>query len=235
MQANGPVLIIDDDRKLRDLVVEYLEEYDFGTHTLPSGMNAMETIREVEPCVIVLDVMMPGKDGLEVLRDIRAEFATPVIMLTAKGEDTDRIVGLELGADDYMAKPFNPRELLARIKAVLRRVESNGNAGRKPGAQLVSAGGLVLNLAKQTLSVDGTEIELAPTEFRLLKALMSHADRALTRDDLMDMVWDRDFTAYDRSIDVHVSKLRSQLKPYPAHAKRIKTVWGTGYMFVGAR
>ncbi|MGE4421331.1 MAG: response regulator [Pseudodesulfovibrio sp.] len=231
MKNNGPVLIIDDDQKLRELVVEYLEEYDFSTATLPSGMKAVETIRSLNPSVIVLDVMMPGKDGLEVLRDIRTEFITPVIMLTAKGEDTDRIVGLELGADDYMAKPFNPRELLARIKAVLRRVESCGE--RKADATAIRAGGLILNLSRQVLVVDQDEIELAPTEFRLLKALMAHSDRALTRDELMDMVWDKDFAAYDRSIDVHISKLRSQLKPYPAHAKRIRTVWGTGYMFMG--
>ncbi|WP_272701325.1 response regulator [Desulfovibrio sp. Fe33] len=231
MKNNGPILIIDDDGKLRDLVVEYLEEYDFSTATLPSGAKAVETIRSLNPSVIVLDVMMPGKDGLEVLRDIRAEFTTPVIMLTAKGEDTDRIVGLELGADDYMGKPFNPRELLARIKAVLRRMTNNGD--RETKATAIRAGGLVLNLSRQVLIIDQDEIELAPTEFRLLKSLMAHADRALTRDELMDMVWDKDFAAYDRSIDVHVSKLRSQLKPYPAHAKRIRTVWGTGYMFVG--
>jgi two-component system phosphate regulon response regulator OmpR len=231
MKNNGPVLIIDDDQKLRELVVEYLEEYDYSTATLPSGVGAAETIRSLNPSVIILDVMMPGRDGLEVLRDIRAEFVTPVIMLTAKGEDTDRIVGLELGADDYMAKPFNPRELLARIKAVLRRVESCGE--RRADAEAVRAGGLVLNLSRQVLTVDRDELELSPTEFRLLKALMAHADRALTRDELMDMVWDKDFAAYDRSIDVHIFKLRSQLKPYPDHAKRIKTVWGTGYMFVG--
>ncbi|WFS61076.1 response regulator transcription factor [Pseudodesulfovibrio thermohalotolerans] len=231
MKNNGPILIIDDDSKLRDLVVEYLEEYDFATATLPSGAKALETIRSLNPSVIVLDVMMPGKDGLEVLRDIRAEFATPVIMLTAKGEDTDRIVGLELGADDYMGKPFNPRELLARIKAVLRRMTNNND--RKPEATSIRAGGLILNLSRQVLVIDHDEIELAPTEFRLLKSLMAHVDRALTRDELMDMVWDKDFAAYDRSIDVHISKLRSQLKPYPAHAKRIRTVWGTGYMFVG--
>ncbi|MCJ2164006.1 MULTISPECIES: response regulator transcription factor [unclassified Pseudodesulfovibrio] len=235
MKSNGPVLIIDDDQKLRDLLVEYLADYDFQTHTLPSGMQAIETISKIKPSVIVLDVMMPGKDGLEVLRDIRAEYATPVIMLTAKGEDTDRIVGLELGADDYMAKPFNPRELLARIKAVLRRIETNGEKERKSGQSVIKAGGLVLNVSRQTLEIGNVELEMAPTEFRLLKALMTHQDKALTRDELMDMVWDKDFSAYDRSIDVHVSKLRSQLKPYSDHAKRIKTVWGTGYMFVGER
>lgn len=234
METNGPILLIDDDDKLRELVVEYLEEYGFTIHTLPNGMEAAKAIQEHSPSVVVLDVMMPGKDGLEVLRDIRAISTVPIIMLTAKGEDTDRIVGLEMGADDYMAKPFNPRELLARIKAVLRRFEIVAAASKaQQTVTTLTAGGLVLNVSKQTLLVEGDELELAPTEFRLLKALMANVDKALTRDNLMDMVWDKDFSAYDRSIDVHVSKLRSQLKPYEAHAKRIKTIWGTGYMFVG--
>ena len=234
METNGPILLIDDDEKLRELVVEYLEEYGFTIHTQPNGMEAAKTIQELSPSAVVLDVMMPGKDGLEVLRDIRAISTVPIIMLTAKGEDTDRIVGLEMGADDYMAKPFNPRELLARIKAVLRRFEIVAAASKtQQPVTTLTAGGLVLNVSKQTLLVEGDELELAPTEFRLLKALMANVDKALTRDNLMDMVWDKDFSAYDRSIDVHVSKLRSQLKPYRSHAKRIKTVWGTGYMFVG--
>ncbi|QGY39563.1 response regulator [Pseudodesulfovibrio cashew] len=232
MEMQGPVLIIDDDAKLRELLLEYLEEYGYTVHTLPSGMEAARTVREISPAVVVLDVMMPGKDGLEVLRELRGEFAVPVIMLTAKGEDTDRIVGLELGADDYMAKPFNPRELLARIKAVLRRFEAGGSTEGNGGVKTIQAGGLTLNLSRQTLRAGADELEMAATEFRLLKVLMTHAGRALTRDALMDKVWDRDFSAYDRSIDVHISKLRSLLKPYPEHAKRIKTVWGTGYMFV---
>lgn len=236
MENNGPILLIDDDEKLRELVVEYLSEYGYDIRTLSSGMKAVETIQEETPCVVVLDVMMPGKDGLEVLRDIRGVSSVPVIMLTAKGEDTDRIVGLELGADDYMAKPFNPRELLARIKAVLRRFKLAQTAeAAKKDSTIMEAGGLVLNVSKQTLLVEGDELELPPTEFRLLKALMANADAALTRDNLMDMVWDKDFSIFDRSIDVHISKLRSQLKPYEAHAKRIKTVWGTGYMFVGTK
>lgn len=230
---NGPILIVDDDDKLRDLLVEYLEEYGYKVHTLPSGKECANTVRHIHPSVVVLDVMMPGKDGLEVLRELRTESTVPVIMLTAKGEDTDRIVGLELGADDYMAKPFNPRELLARIKAILRRLEAAGDSAKGQGATSIAAGGLTLSLSKQTLLVEGNELELAATEFRLLKVLMSNVDKALTRDDLMDMVWDKGFSAYDRSIDVHISKLRSQLKHYAQHEKRIKTVWGTGYMFVG--
>ncbi|WP_147820608.1 response regulator [Salidesulfovibrio onnuriiensis] len=234
MDTNGPILLIDDDRKLRALIEEYLVEYGFEIHTLSSGRDALATVLKLNPSVIILDVMMPGKDGFEVLQEIRTESSAPVIMLTAKGEDTDRIVGLELGADDYMAKPFNPRELLARIKALLRRIDAIENSGRKRKKNTrIAVGGMELNVSKQTLLIEGEELELAPTEFRLLKVLMSNPDAALTRDELMDLVWDKDFSAYDRSIDVHISKLRTQLKEYPEHAKRIKTVWGTGYMFVG--
>ncbi|GAB7023588.1 response regulator [Salidesulfovibrio brasiliensis] len=233
METDGTILIIDDDEKLRALLTQYLEGYGYSVLTLPSGVEAVGTVRESSPCIVVLDVMMPGPDGFDVLREIRAASSVPVIMLTAKGEDADRIVGLELGADDYMPKPFNPRELLARIKAVLRRYP--GERPQTSGApKLLEAGGLSLDLSRQLLLIDGDELELTSTGFRLLKAFMENRDKALTRDELMNLVWDREFSAYDRSIDVHVSKLRTMLKPYPAHEKRIRTVWGTGYMFVGS-
>jgi two-component system phosphate regulon response regulator OmpR len=235
MTDNGTILIIDDDDKLRALLTEYLEGYGFGVRTLPSGDGAVEVVQRGAPGLVILDVMMPGKDGLAVLRDIRGCSRVPVIMLTAKGEDTDRIVGLELGADDYMPKPFNPRELLARIKAVLRRFDAAAEAPAGRVATLIEAGGLVLNVSRQVLVVDDTEIELSATEFRLLRVLMENPDSALTRDELMSLVWGKDFSAFDRSIDVHISKLRSLLKPYAGHDRRIRTVWGTGYMFVGAK
>lgn len=233
MKMDGSILIVDDDDKLRSLLIEYLQGYDFEVMALDSGMEASELVRRESPGLVVLDVMMPGKDGLEVLREIRTHSQVPVIMLTAKGEETDRIVGLELGADDYMAKPFNPRELLARIKAVLRRYEITPDSGSQSPNQ-IETGGLVLNVSRQVLEIEGDTLELSSTEFRLLKALMTHPDSALTRDELMTLAWDRDFAAYDRSIDVHISKLRSLLKPYAEHAMRIKTVWGTGYMFVSS-
>ncbi|MUM76781.1 response regulator [Pseudodesulfovibrio sp. F-1] len=237
MNDNGDILIIDDDEKLRALLTEYLEGYGFGVRTLPSGDGAVDVVRSAPPGLVILDVMMPGRNGLDVLRDIRGHSRVPVIMLTAKGEDTDRIVGLELGADDYLPKPFNPRELLARIKAVLRRLDAPAAEGQVPAQRpvpLLEAGGLTLNLARQVLLAQGAEVELSATEFRLLRVLMENPDTAMTRDELMTLAWDRDFSAYDRSIDVHISKLRSLLRSYPAHARRIRTVWGTGYLFVGA-
>ncbi|CCO23838.1 response regulator [Maridesulfovibrio hydrothermalis] len=232
MEQQHPILIVDDDSKLRDLLTQYLEGYGYTVNTLPSGEKILETIRTEPPAIIILDIMMPGKDGLEVLRGLRPHSNIPVIMLTAKGEDTDRIVGLELGADDYISKPFNPRELLARIKAVLRRAHDNGAAGENNSGQIKIAG-IVLHIAHQKLEIEGKSLELSSTEFRLLKALMENPGKPLTRDDLMTSVWGKDFNAFDRSIDVHISKLRAILKPYPAHESRIKTVWGTGYMFVG--
>ncbi len=235
MDTNSCILIIDDDDELRDLLSEYLEGYGYAVSTLSSGEKAVETVAALSPCLVILDVMLPHKNGLDVLGELRGRFSVPVIMLTAKGEDTDRIVGLELGADDYLAKPFNPRELLARIKAVLRRIDLTPSDPASQAAQDLTAGGLKLSMSRQTLVVGGDEIELSSTEFRLLKVFMENPDKAMTRDELMNLVWDKDFSAFDRSIDVHVHKLRSLLKPYQEHKTRIKTVWGTGYLFVGAR
>jgi two-component system phosphate regulon response regulator OmpR len=227
------VLIVDDDARLRKLLKEYLEGNDFQVLALEDGAEALSTVRKESPDMVILDIMLPGKDGLEVLREIRTVHSVPVIMLTAKGEETDRIVGLELGADDYLPKPFNPRELLARMKAVWRRSVPEGMVGRDE-AHLIRAGELVLNKAKLTVLVEGREIELSLTEYRVLEALMTNPNRVLTRDQLMNMARGRDFMAFDRSIDVHISKLRAKVESDPRSPKRIKTIWGTGYMFVDA-
>ena len=178
--------------------------------------------------------MLPKKDGLDVLKEIRGVSRVPVIMLTAKGEEADRVVGLELGADDYLPKPFSPRELLARIKAVLRRLEP----ALKPTAMgdewglRVEAGNLVLDKARQTLLMEGKEVALSSTEYRVLKVLMENPNRVLSRDQIMTLAQGKDFMAFDRSIDVHISKLRAKLESDPRYPERIKTIWGSGYMFV---
>ena len=228
------VLIIDDDEKLRKLLKEYLEDNGHRVLTLADGSGAMKTIQEESPEIVILDIMLPGKDGLEVLQEIRRDHhAIPVIMLTAKGEDTDRIVGLELGADDYLPKPFNPRELLARMKAVLRRAapEKRDEVGKKED-MLLKVDGLTLNKAKQTILIEDKEVELSSTEYKILEVLMRHPNTVLSRDQLMNLARGRDFMAFDRSIDVHISKLRAKLESDPGAPKRIKTVWGTGYMLV---
>ena len=226
------VLLVDDDEKLRNLLKEYLEGYGYRVLTLVDGSAVPETIKKESPDIVILDVMMPVKDGLDVLREIRMTFAIPVIMLTAKGEAADRIVGLELGADDYLPKPFDPRELLARIKAVLRRGLPTEEEAVGDESLIINAGGLALNRAKQTLMVEDKEVELSSTEYKILEALMAHPNTVLSRDRLLNLARGRDFMAFDRSVDVHISKLRAKLDAYPRFRKIIKTVWGTGYMFV---
>jgi two-component system phosphate regulon response regulator OmpR len=227
------VLIIDDDEKLRKLLREYLEGNGFKVLTLADGSDVKKTLQKESPEMVILDIMLPGKDGLEVLKEIRTNNSIPVIMLTAKGDQTDRIVGLELGADDYLPKPFNPRELLARMKAVLRRAvpETREDVRRKEDP-LLKAGGVTLNRAKQTLLIQDKEVELSSTEYKILEVLMRHPNVVFSRDQLMNLARGRDFMAFDRSIDVHISKLRAKLEPDPRSPMRIKTVWGAGYMFV---
>jgi len=227
------ILLVDDDAKLRKLLTEYLEGYGYNVLTAPDGLAAMETLRREVPDIIILDVMMPHKDGLQVLSEIRSEHALPVIMLTAKGEEADRIVGLELGADDYLPKPFNPRELLARVKAVLRRAwPSAQESAIREEPDILQAGNLTLNRARRALYIDEQELELSATEFNLLEALMSRPNSVMSRDQLMNQARGRDFIAFDRSVDVHISKLRAKLKVFPSCENVIKTIWGVGYMFV---
>jgi two-component system phosphate regulon response regulator OmpR len=228
------VLIVDDDEKLQKLLKEYLENNGFHALGLLDGSRVQDTIRKESPDLIILDIMLPGKDGLEILKEIRRNFDLPVIMLTAKGEDTDRIVGLELGGDDYLPKPFNPRELLARMKAILRRSLSGIKGETSPERFFIKAGGLTLNMARQTVSTEDREIELSSAEYRILEVLMKNPNAVLTRDQLMTLARGRDFMVFDRSIDVHISKLRSKVEIDPRSPKRIKTIWGSGYMFIDA-
>lgn len=232
----GRVLIIEDDAKIRMLLREYLEGNGFQVLTLSDGNNALDFIISESPDILILDIMLPGKDGLEVLREIRQKSSIPVIMLTAKGEDADRIVGLELGADDYLPKPFNPRELLARMRAVMRRTFQDRDVEADTDAEhLITAGGIMLNRAKQTAVLEDEEIELSSTEYKILEVLMTNPNVILNRDQIMNYARGRDFMAFDRSIDVHISKLRSKLERNPRSPRRIKTIWGSGYMFVDAK
>ncbi|MBA4394865.1 MAG: two-component system response regulator OmpR, partial [Desulfobacca sp.] len=227
------VLLVDDDHKLQRLLKEYLEDNGFRVLSLMDGSQVLKTINNQAPDLIILDIMLPGKDGLEILKEIRRESVIPVIMLTAKGEDTDRIVGLELGGDDYLPKPFNPRELLARLKAILRRaVPGEKEDSFREESLFIKAGGLTLNRARQTITLGDKELELSSAEYRILEVLMKHPNTVLSRDQLMNLARGRDFMAFDRSIDVHISKIRSKLESEPRSPRRIKTIWGSGYMFV---
>jgi two-component system phosphate regulon response regulator OmpR len=233
------ILVVDDDLRLRDLLQRYLTEQGFAAATVSDAAGMDKALARERFDLLVLDLMMPGEDGLSVCRRLRGTRNTlPIIMLTAKGEDVDRIVGLEMGADDYLTKPFNPRELVARINAVLRRRA----APTPPGApstepEQVSFGGMTVNLATRALEKDGKALALTTGEFALLKVLVTHPRTPLSRDKLMELARGREYEVFDRSIDVQISRLRKMVEPDPAHPSYIQTVWGFGYVFVpdGAR
>jgi two-component system phosphate regulon response regulator OmpR len=234
--SNRPnkILVVDDDARIRDLLRRYLTQEGFEVLTAEDGKALTRVMLRETTDLIVLDLMMPGEDGLSICRRLRAaNDQTPVIMLTAKGEDIDRIVGLEVGADDYLGKPFNPRELLARIHAVLRRRP----AQEAPGApssdnEIVRFGTFVFDLGARTLKKGEQEIMLTTGEFAMLKALARHPRIPLSREKLAQLSRGREFEPFDRSLDVQVSRLRKLLETDPATPRFIQTVWGVGYVFV---
>ena len=224
------ILVIDDDPKLAGLLAEYLGARGYEVVTASDGAAGLLRLRSGGVDLVVLDVMLPGQDGFEVLQALRRTSRVPVIMLTARGEDADRIVGLELGADDYLAKPFNPRELLARVRAILRRAES----GPDEEAPL-EAGGIRLDPARREVWVDGAPVELTTTEFDLLRVLVAAAGRVVPRERLMELARGEEWASFERSVDVHVSHLRRKLGDDPKHPRLIKTIRGVGYLVAKER
>jgi two-component system OmpR family response regulator len=231
MATQDHVLIVDDDAETRALLQAYLQKQGYRVTTAADGKALRRTLATARPDLIVLDLMLPGEDGLELCRDLRARSNVPVIMLTARGEETDRIVGLEMGADDYVGKPCNPRELLARIKSVLRRARSlPENLEREP-ARTFRFAGWVLDVATRNLTApDGVVVPLSGTEFKLLRIFLAHPDRVLSRDQLIDFMVSRDAGPFDRAIDVQVSRLRQRLREDAREPGIIKTVRGEGYV-----
>lgn len=232
--AAHKVLVVDDDQRLRDLLRRYLGDNGFNVLVAESA-QAMNRIWLRERFdVLVLDLMMPGEDGLSVLRRLRGgNDRTPIVMLTAKGEDVDRIIGLEMGADDYLPKPFNPRELLARINAVLRRRAAEEIPAAPAGdTEPVAFGEFVLDLSTRTLTRAGAPVTLTSGEFAVLKAFARHPRVPLSREKLMEMARGREYEAFDRSLDVQISRLRKLIEPDPAKPRYIQTVWGLGYVFI---
>jgi two-component system, OmpR family, response regulator CpxR len=229
------ILVIDDDVELCGLVGEYLEPEGFEVECVHDGKRGLDRSLSGEHLLVVLDVMLPGINGFDVLRRIRATSRIPVLLLTARGQDVDRIVGLEIGADDYLPKPFNPRELVARIRAVLRRTKSAGESSGDPVPDVVRVGDIELDPATRTVRQKGIEIELTSVEFNLLQALLREAGRVVTRENLVDTVLSRKFSPFDRSIDMHVSKVRKKLGDSEEGSEHIKTVRGVGYIFAHSR
>jgi len=218
------VLVVDDEPKIAQLARDYLEHAGFRVATAADGKTALQTAARERPDLIVLDLRLPDIDGLDVTRALRKESTVPIIMLTARGEEADKLVGLELGADDYMTKPFSPKELVARVRAVLRRWEL-----ARVGGDTLRAGDLVLDLPRMRAGVAGRPIELTPTEFHLLAAMARYPGRVYTRAQLLDALHGVAFESYERAIDAHVKNIRRKLEPDPRRPRYLLTVYGVGY------
>ncbi len=232
MASADHILVVDDDSQIRSLLSEYLQKQGYRVTTVADGKGLRAAMATSHPDVIILDLMLPGEDGLTLCRDLRAQSDVPVIMLTARGDETDRIVGLEMGADDYLPKPFNPRELLARIKSVLRRARSLPENLKSVASGVYRFAGWLLDAATRNLtSPEGVVIALSGTDFRLLKIFLDHPNRVLTRDQLIDLMLSRDAGPFDRAIDVQVSRLRQRLAEDAKEPVIIKTIRGQGYVF----
>jgi len=220
------VLVVDDEPKITQIARDYLEHAGFAVLTATDGKSALSIWRAGKPDLIVLDLGLPNLDGLDVTRTLRKESNTPIIMLTARSEESDKLVGLELGADDYIVKPFSPKELVARVRAVLRRME---NASE--GSQVIRAANLILDAPRMRVTVDGRAVEVTPTEFQLLAALVRQPGRIFTRAQLLDAVRGVAFESYERAIDAHIKNLRRKIEPDPHAPRYVLTVYGVGYKF----
>ncbi len=226
------LIVVDDDREIRGLVSRFLARHGYRVTTARDGREMRQALADWRIDLIVLDLMLPGTDGLTLCRELRANSNVPVIMLTAMGEETDRIVGLEMGADDYLPKPFNPQELLARIKAVLRRMEQPPRVPDQERSNLIRFKGWELNTAIRVLkNVDGVVVDLTAGVFELLQTFIQHPQRVLSRDQILDMTRGRSAVPFDRSVDVQVGRLRRKIETDPANPLLIKTVRGGGYVF----
>jgi DNA-binding response OmpR family regulator len=226
------ILVIDDDLDLCELLAKYLQHEGFEVEMVHDGGQGVERAMSGDYALVVLDVMLPGLNGFDVLSNIRRKSGVPVLMLTARGDDVDRIVGLEMGADDYLQKPFNPRELIARIRAILRRARADvGESTAPPSPERFSVGDVEMDKGTRIVTRGGEQLPLTTVEFDLLEALMRAAGHIVSREDLVKSILGRNFTPYDRSIDTHVSNLRKKLGHYVDGIERIKTIRSVGYIY----
>ncbi|MBI3176768.1 MAG: response regulator transcription factor [Chloroflexi bacterium] len=221
------ILVVDDEPKITQLARDYLEHVGYTVVTARDGRSALAAFRTHKPDLMVLDLGLPEMDGLDVTRAVRRESSVPIVMLTARGEESDKLVGLELGADDYMVKPFSPKELVARVRAVLRRAET---AGREP-AEVIRAGELTLDVPRMKATVADRPVELTATEFQLLAALAAQPGRIFTRAQLLDVLRGVAFESYERAIDAHIKNIRRKIEPNSRQPRYLFTVYGVGYKF----
>jgi len=234
------ILVVDDEISLQETLAYNLKKQGYDVQTTGEGTEALELAREMKPDLIILDVMLPGLDGFEICRILRKEMSTPVLMLTARDDEIDRVVGLEVGADDYMAKPFSMRELIARVKAMLRRVRlireevNQANAeDRKPKAKILEFGNLRIDMTRREITVDDNVVAFKPKEYELLTFFAQHQGQVLSREFILERVWGWDFIGDSRTVDVHVRWLREKIESDPSNPRRIITVRGAGYRFEG--
>ncbi len=231
--AEGTVLVIEDEENLQEALKYNLEREGYDVLTASDGERGLSLARDKRPDLVILDIMLPVLDGLEVCRILRREHDTPIIMLTAKGEEVDRVVGLELGADDYITKPFSMRELLARLRSVLRRTRNQSREDTLPSSELLTSGDLQVDLAGHTVRLGDKELELKPREFDLLALLVANKGRAFTRDQILERLWGQDYIGDARTVDVHIRWIRQKLETVPGSPNRIVTIRGVGYRFQG--
>jgi DNA-binding response OmpR family regulator len=224
----GTVLIAEDDRTTASLVAAYLDREGFATVIAYDGRECLPLFRESKPVFVILDIMLPGRDGWEICREIRKVSDVPILMLTAREEEIDRVTGLAMGADDYVVKPFSLRELVERVKAILRRT---AKIPLRPPAEVLAIGGLELDLVKRAVTLDGRPLTLTEFEYKLLRALMTSPGKAFSREELLDFCYQDGVEVIDRVIDVHIGKLRQKIERDPARPRYIHTVWGYGYRF----
>lgn len=240
------LLVVDDDKGLRELLKRYLTEQNFEVFTVADGLEMDTFFSKQSIDLVILDLMLPGEDGLSIARRLRANSEVPILILSAKGEDIEKIIGLEMGADDYLAKPFNPRELLARIRAILRRQTGEENIQKPPkdhdinmekqtniiaNHEVYQFGSYSLNITNYKFYTDEQEISLTSGEFNLLHVFLTHANRVLSRNQLMDLMDGHDLSPFDRSIDIRVTRLRKKIESDPKKPQYIRTIWGAGYLF----
>lgn len=229
-QEQQSVLVVEDDKSVSQLIRLYMAQAGYQVLSAETGLDGLNVALNGNPDIVLLDLNLPGMDGIEVCRNIRKSSAVPIIMVTARVEEDDRLIGLDLGADDYVSKPFSPRELVARVNAVLRRTQRDAEK-RESTTEAVAAGSINVDLDRRAASVDGSEIDLTPTEFRLLTYFIEASGRTVSREQIIENVFGYDFNGYDRTVDTHVSNLRKKLEAAEPEVKHLKTMYGVGYRF----